>query len=245
MKRLFKNIIKIILIVLILICLFICFLLFKGHENYLELTKDRPVEKMREVIKESSPNYVEIDKISYTVENSIVAIEDHRFYSNKGIDFISLTRALFSTFVQKNVQGGSTITMQLSKNYYYDDLSPNFIRKFSEVFFAYDIESNYTKEEILEMYLNIIYYGDGYIGIYDACQGYFNRSPLMMDYGRSTLLAGIINAPSAYQLSTGGNKALQRQVRVIDALYTYNFITKQERDELMKERAQFVEIYGD
>lgn len=244
MKRLVKNIIKIILIILILICLLACFLLYKGHENYIVLTKDRPISEMRNEIMNNTDNYVLSNKISYAVKNSIVAIEDHRFYTNKGVDLISVIRALVSTFIYNNPQGGSTITMQLSKNYYYEDMSANIIRKFSEVYFAYDIEAHYSKDEILEMYLNLIYYGDGYIGIYDACNGYFDRSPLMMDYGRATLLAGIINAPSVYQLSTGGTKALQRQTRVINALYTYNFIDKAERDTLLNENRQYKEIYG-
>lgn len=220
-------------------------MLYKGHQNYENLIAEKPVEEMRENIMASIPNYAKSADISYTIKNSIIAIEDHRFYTNSGIDFISLTRAIISTLVHKNVQGASTITMQLSKNYYYEDLSADIIRKFSEVYFAYSIESHYTKEEILEMYLNVIYYGDGYYGINDACLGYFGKQPLMVDYGRATLLAGIINAPSAYQLSSGGAKALQRQIRVINSLYTYNYISQEEKDELLRVNGEYTEIYGE
>ena len=216
---------------------------FKGHEEYESLIENMPVDQMKEDIMSSYPDYVETDEISYTIKNSIVAIEDHRFYSNGGVDYIALARALISNIFGDNVQGASTITMQLAKNYYYEDTSRSFIRKFAEVFFANAIEANYSKEEILEMYLNIIYYGDGYTGIYDSCMGYFEDKPINVDYVEASLLAGIINAPSVYALSTGADLALQRQVYVINALYTYNYIDEETKTELLSANEELVSKY--
>lgn len=95
------------------------------------------------------------------------------------------------------VEGGSTITQQIAKNEYFTQ-EKKITRKIAEVFMAYEIEKNYSKDEILELYINTIYFGNGYYNIKDACKGYFGKSPNEMTAGECIMLAGIPNAPSVY-----------------------------------------------
>lgn len=173
-------------------------------------------------IVQSNDNYVHISDINQTFLNSIVAIEDHRFYEHGAIDLISIIRAI--TINLKNdeiVEGGSTITQQLAKNLFLNT-QQTLSRKVSEIFIAFELERLYTKEEILELYVNIIYYGDGHTGIKEACNGYFNKEPNEINTNEATLLAGLPQAPNLYALSNHYNNALERQKEVIEALNKWN-----------------------
>lgn len=121
--------------------------------------------------------------------------------------------------------GGSTITQQLSKNLYLDQ-KKTFQRKVAELFFVHDLENKLSKDEILELYINIIYFGDGYYGIRDACEGYFQTSPSNMTIAQATLLAGLPQAPAVYQLSDGMQLAKERQRIVLKAMQDLNLITE-------------------
>lgn len=114
---------------------------------------------------QNSENYTHFDEISPTFLDAIVAIEDHRFYKHGAVDLIGLGRALITNVVCGNIeQGGSTITQQLAKNLFLDK-TQTLERKLKEMFIAYELENLYSKEEILELYVNAIYYGDGNTGI--------------------------------------------------------------------------------
>lgn len=115
--------------------------------------------------------------------------------------------------------GASTITQQVGRNIYFtQERSP--IRKIAEIFVAFDLEKNYSKDEILELYLNIIYFGNGYYGIHDAANGFFNKEPSDLTFYESTYLAGLPNAPSVYS----ENDALgeERRLQVVEAINKYN-----------------------
>ena len=114
--------------------------------------------------------------------------------------------------------GASTITQQVGRNIYFtQEKSP--IRKIAEIFVAFDLEKNYTKDEILELYINIIYFGNGYYGIYDASKGYFDKKPSELDFYESTYLAGLPNAPSMY--SSDDKLGEERRLQVVEALNRY------------------------
>ena len=106
------------------------------------------------------------------------------------------------------------------------------MRKIAEVFVAEDLEKNYSKEEILEIYVNTIYFGDGYYGIYDASQGYYKKEPKDLTLYEATLLAGVPNAPSVYAPTINPDLAKSRQGKVIRSMVEYGYLTQEEADSI-------------
>lgn len=164
-------------------------------------------------------HYTPLNEITPTFLDALVATEDRRFYRHGGLDFISLGRALIANLTSGEIeQGGSTITQQLAKNLFLD-AKQTLSRKVSEMFLAHYLESHYTKDEILELYVNVIYYGDGNTGIYAASENFFNKKPSDLNFNEATILAGYPQAPSYY--SNNKAAALERQTQVITALTEY------------------------
>lgn len=178
------------------------------------------IEKRIDEIRQQE-DYVTIDDISETFLNAIVAVEDHRFYNHGAIDLVSIARAFYENIKNGQiVQGGSTITQQLAKNIFLSN-EKTLERKIKEIIISFKLEEEYSKPEILELYANIIYYGDGYTGISEASKGYFNKKPNELKEDEATLLAGIPQAPSYYELSSNYDKAERRQQEVIAALNNF------------------------
>ena len=139
-----------------------------------------------------------------------------------------LGRAIFTNVKNRELQeGGSTITQQVAKNLILSQ-EKSWVRKVAEIFAAYDLEKNYSKNEIFELYVNTAYFGDGYYGIYDASQGYYQKDPKDLSLDESSMLAGIPNAPSVYSPSVNPNLAKKRQYHVINKMLEYGYITKDE-----------------
>ena len=110
-----------------------------------------------------------------------------------------------------------------------------FSRKFAEIFIVSYLEENLTKDEILELYLNTIYYGNGYYGIGEASLGYFDKLPINLTFNEATILAGLPNAPSAYSLTEHQDLALKRQKQVLNSIKKYKYMTQEEINEKLKE----------
>lgn len=221
MRTTFKILIKSVGIIGILA---IMLLLSIGYREYTVATQGMPIEKKVEEI-QSDKNYVRIEEINKDFINAIVAIEDHRFYKHDGIDYIAIARATIKNIVAGDiVQGGSTITQQLAKNMYFNN-EQKLKRKVAEVFVAEKLEKNYSKEEILELYANIIYFGDGNYGIKEASEGYFNKSPKALTTDEATLLAGLPQAPSRFALSKNYEAAKKRQKQVLEAMVLNGYLT--------------------
>ena len=218
MKKLFLNIIKFIMVFLIIIS---TMFIGVGCGVYKSIIDETSIESKIEEVKENS-NYTELDNIDKTFLDAIVAIEDHRFYKHGAMDLVSIARALITNLENGQIlEGGSTITQQVAKNIFLTN-EQSFDRKIKEICIAQKLENKYTKEEILELYVNVIYFGDGYIGIKEACNGYFNKEPNELSDNEATLLAGLPQAPSLYALNNNYDKALERQEQVIDALNKLN-----------------------
>lgn len=232
MKSLFKVIKRIILLV-ILVCIFIVgYIVADGYKLYKSVTDEISIEEKINQIK-SGQDYVKIDEIPKDYLNAVVSVEDKRFYDHFGVDIYSIGRALLSNLESKKIiGGGSTITQQLAKNMYFEQKKV-LSRKVAEVFVSMDLEERYTKDDILELYINIIYYGDGYYGIRDATKGYFSKEPKDLDLNEMTLLAGIPNAPSVYQLSNNSIYTYQRQIIVINSMLDTNKIDQEVAQELI------------
>lgn len=217
MFRLMKKLIKLGLIVIILVGSMIGLL---GYFKYKEAIAEIPIREKVASIREAE-NFVPLNEITPDFTDAVVAIEDHRFYDHGAFDFISLVRATFVNLKAKEVtQGGSTLTQQVGKNLYFTN-DQTFIRKVAELFVAFDLERIYSKDDILELYVNIIYYGDGNYGIKEASENYFHKTPAKLNYDEATLLAGLPQSPSAYALSSNYDRAKQRQSEVIEALKEY------------------------
>jgi membrane peptidoglycan carboxypeptidase len=229
-----KFIKKIFSLVFLIILITVTFVGYKGYKMYKEATEKTPInDKINEIKKQE--NYTTLDNISEYVINAVIAVEDHRFYEHKGIDLISTTKAIFTNIRQKDIiTGGSSITQQLAKNMYFSQ-EKQFSRKFAEIFVVSYLEEYLTKDEILELYLNTIYYGNGYYGIGEASIGYFNKKPNELTISEASILAGLPNAPSAYSLTEHKDLALKRQKQVLEAMAKYKYIKEKEIDEIIKE----------
>lgn len=227
----FKFIKKIILFILVLIIISCAFIIYQGNCMYKEAIAKESIEQKVKKIKEYD-NYIAISDVPETYKKATIAIEDHRFYSHSGIDIITTTRSLLENIKNKELSnGGSTITQQVARNFYFTQ-EKSFIRKVAELFVAFELENNYSKDEILEMYLNIIYFGDGYTGLKQASYGYFRKAPSKLSLNEQTLLAGIPNAPSVYSPNVNPDLTKKRQAKVLDAMEKYNYISKEEVSEI-------------
>ncbi len=163
------------------------------------------------------------------VAQSVVAIEDRRFYSHRGIDLVSVLRVAWSTLTTGSPQGGATISQQLAKVLYVED-DHTLGAKLRMMGLAVKLELRYSKAEILEMYLNGIYYGDGHWGIAQASRGYFGKAPEALDWAEASLLAGLLQAPSAYDPTKHFDLARQRQQHVLAALVRDGVLTQAAAD---------------
>jgi membrane peptidoglycan carboxypeptidase len=230
------KIVKRVLLVLLIIVISVAgFYTYQGYNIYKEAIEDVSVEEKVKEIKEATDNYVEIKDLPQDYLNAVVAVEDRRFYIHSGIDIISICRAVVNDIKElKLVEGGSTITQQLAKNVYFTQRK-EFTRKIAEVFMAFEIEKNCSKEQILELYVNTSYFGDGYYCVGDASEGYFDKKPIDMDLYECTLLAGIPNAPSVYAPTKNPELAKQRQGQVIKKMVKYGFLSKEQGNKIMEE----------
>lgn len=193
-----------------------------GYDMYKNALAEIPLEEKVSSIREKL-YYAKIEEMPQMYINAVISVEDHRFYKHKGIDFIAICRAVVNDIKAMSlVEGGSTISQQLAKNMYFTQ-EKKFTRKFAEIFMAINIEHNYSKDEILELYLNTIYFGDGYYTVKEACRGYFDKELSQMTYYEMILLAGIPNAPTVYAPTKNPELAKQRQKQVIEKMVKYKF----------------------
>ncbi|HJC89898.1 MAG TPA: transglycosylase domain-containing protein [Candidatus Mediterraneibacter excrementigallinarum] len=203
----------------ILLCALIVggILMYQGYRGYREALAEKSVEEMEAEI-ESIDNYTTLDQLPQTYIEAVLAVEDKRFYRHPGIDPIAIGRALVNDIrAGSYVEGGSTITQQLAKNQFFTQ-DKKLVRKISEMFMAFQIESVLDKDKILELYVNSIFFGNGYYCVADASEGYFGKKPSEMDFDECTLLAGIPNAPSNYNPFASPELARQRQAQVLDKM---------------------------
>ena len=213
------------LVVFILIVLVEVYFLARGFNLYREALEATDLDDMAAAI-QSSENFTPIDELPDLYLQAVVAVEDHRFYAHPGFDIIATGRALMNDLkAGAIVEGGSTITQQLAKNQYFSQ-EQTIDRKIAEIFMAVTIEQHFSKRTILELYVNSIYFGDGYEGIGSASWGYFGKAPSALDADECTLLAGIPNAPSIYALSQNPDLARQRQQEVLKKLVRYDYLNQ-------------------
>ena len=228
MKRL---IFKLLFFILFIAFVIMSVVFFMGYMKYKEAIDDKPLKEYISELKEKN-NYTKLSEVPKIYIDAIVAIEDHRFYDHKGVDILSVGRAIIIDLTTKElVQGGSTITQQLSKNMYFE-LDKTASRKIAEAILASELEKNYSKDEILEFYINTSYYGDGYYTLKEASRGYFGKEPIDMTDKEATLLAGVPNAPSVYAPTKNMDLAKKRQKHVLDSMVKYDYLSQKKADNI-------------
>ena len=195
-----KLLFKMIIILLVIITGFCGYYGYLGYQIYQDKIQEQSLSERVDQLK-SKEDYVTLDQISPIYKEAVLESEDRRFYQHGPVDYYGLARAMFiniTTFSFK--EGGSTITQQLAKNLclsFKKDLS----RKFAEVFIAKDLEDHYSKDEILEMYLNITYLGEGNYGIQAASQYYYHIDAIDLNKQQCDILVKTLKRPSVYNPS--------------------------------------------
>lgn len=202
-----------------------------------------PVQKffvalnMEEVITplHEDPNWVKLADIPKNMQNALIAIEDHKFYEHGAISPESVLRAMLANISEGEVtQGGSTLTQQFVKNTFLTH-EQTMERKIEEAIFSVILEDKYSKDEILEMYLNTTYFGAGATGIHQASKAYFGKHVSRLTLEEAAVLAALPYAPSALNPLEHPVECKQRQMLVLNAMAKHGFITQDAADEAKAE----------
>ena len=193
--------------------------------------------------------YVPLSRIPLVMQQAVIANEDHNFYYHHGVDFGGIVRAGFADLTHQEFQGASTITQQLARKLFLND-QVSISRKIQEALLAIEIERYYTKDEILERYLNIVYLGSGAYGVDAAAHTYFGEGVDKIDVAQAAMIAGVIAAPSDYSPFVNLALAKDRQHHVLDRMVESGYITQAQADAavnaplgLTKERAPGLQGY--
>jgi len=173
--------------------------------------------------------WVPISRIPVMVREAFIANEDHNFYYHHGVDFSGIVRATFADLTHQQLQGASTITQQLARRLFLTD-QVSIARKVQEALLAIEIERYYTKDEILERYLNIIYLGAGAYGVDAAAHTYFGRSVDKLTLAQAAMLAGVVAAPSVYSPFSNLTLATDRERHVLDRMVESGYVTAAQAD---------------
>ena len=227
-----KTIKRLLCLVIIILVVIAGIQVKSGYDKYQQALVDKPLNEVIQELQDKD-NYTQYEDVPEIYYNALVAVEDRRFYKHNGFDIVGTARAIYNDIrAKKLLEGGSTISQQLAKNLYFPQ-DNTIQRKIAEIFMAMKIEREYEKEEVLELYVNGIYYGSGYYSIYDASVGYFDKEPKDMTDYECTLLVGIPNAPSIYSLDVRPDLAKQRQEKVIECMVDVEYITEEEGNSIL------------
>jgi len=175
----------------------------------------------------SGRSYVTLDRISPDFQKAMVAAEDGEFYSHHGVDKVAIVRSVVLNLLGKSRGSGSTITQQLVKNLFLS-FQREWLRKFKEILLSFQIETMFSKEQILEAYCNLIHFGGSAQGIEDASRQFFNKPAARLNLAEASLLAGIINAPNRLNPFSHLDAAKGRQQIILQRMRKQGFITEEE-----------------
>lgn len=206
---------------------------FKASET--SLVYDADGKLLKKIKGEKEVYYLDYDKIPQYAIDAMISIEDKKFYEHHGIDVKANVRAVFGVLFNKSYGGGSTITQQLSRNVFLTT-SFSYERKFKEIFIALDMEKKYSKDQIMEFYLNNIYFANGYYGIQAASKGYFNKDVNKLSLSQIATLCAIPNSPNMYNPRENLNKTLERRDRILKNMYEDGKISQSEYQEAIAEK---------
>jgi membrane peptidoglycan carboxypeptidase len=213
--------------------------LFTWAWNATPSTADLPARLRTEMAARHEP-YTPYAAISPWAPKALIAIEDERFYQHHGIDIIGILRAVWDDLQARSfVEGGSTLTAQLAKNVYLNDYDHTIPLKAEDLLLAVKIERTYTKQQILEMYLNVVYFGEGAYGIGEASERFFGVPPAHLDAAQSALLAGLVQAPGAYDPWCNPAASRARQVQVLNRMLADSDLSQRQYNAALAEKFAF------
>ena len=189
----------------------------------------------------STSKWVKLEDVSKYYIDAVISIEDKNFYKHSGFDYPRILKAMIKNITNKKiVQGASTISQQYIKNIY-QNFNKSWKRKWKETIDTLNLEVNYSKDEILEGYINTINFGQGNIGIADASQYYFNKSPKDLSLEESLILAGIPKSPNNYNPVSNYDNSIKRAKTVLKSMIKNNKVSKKESSDLFNNK---IDIYG-
>jgi penicillin-binding protein 1A len=187
---------------------------------------------------EERRSFVPVAEIPKVMRDAILAIEDAQFYEHSGVSYRGLLRATLANFGEVGSQGASTITMQLARNFYLSS-EKTFTRKIYEILLALKIESQLTKDQILEVYMNQIYLGQRAYGFASASEIYFGKPLKDVTVAEAAMLAGLPKAPSAFNPIANPRRATRRQQYIIERMLENGFITIEQHDEAKAQQLKY------
>ncbi|MCA1806994.1 MAG: transglycosylase domain-containing protein, partial [Actinobacteria bacterium] len=205
---------------------------------------DRHDEVFYSFGKSATEKFYTLDEIADEAEHALIASEDKDFFEHGGFSLRSMAGALVGNLLNLELTkyGGSTITQQLVKNNLLTD-KKNYLRKYQELSIAIAIERQYSKDEILELYLNSVYYGEGAFGIEQAARTYFDKLPAELSLEEASMLIGLLPAPSAYSPISGNiEQSKQQQERVLTAMSEADYITGEQADSALETNLTYADI---
>lgn len=202
-----------------------------GYFLYKDAISKMSIENRIAEVK-AKEGFTSLSELPDYYKKAVVAIEDHRFYSHGGVDIIATSRAFLDNMLSMELKGGgSSITQQVAKNLCFTQ-EKTLTRKVAELFVVRNLEKNYSKDDILEIYINNMYFGNGYYNLPDATTGYFNKEPKDLTLYEATLLAGVPNAPSVYAPTVNLKLAEERQSQVLAAMVKYKALSEEEANSV-------------
>ena len=231
LKKTFKILLILLSIFVIIIFIDLSNAKVNSVDDISKLAKIKMYDSHKELFYEINnlheSSYVEIEDINQNIIKTFIEIEDKRFYEHNGFDIFRITKALINNINGNSIIGGSTITQQYVKNIYLTN-EKNLLRKIRELYYAIKLESIYSKNEILEGYLNTIYFNHGIYGIYDACKYYFDKEPKNISLAQAATLVAIVKSPAKYSPITNINENTKRKKLILSTLLKNNIINDNE-----------------
>lgn len=244
MRRIIKGILTIICVIFLICVIGIASYLGIIYNEVNTEIKAGKIEKTVNSIRERN-TYVKKENIDKLYLKAVVAAEDRRYYSHGAVDIMGFSRAMYNNIISlKLKEGGSSITQQLSKNIFLDQKT-ELERKIKELFYAIELEKRYSKDDILELYVNTSYFGAGYYGIGPATKGYYDKTPEKLNLNEIAFLAGVPNAPSVYNPYEHYELALQRRNIVLRKMVYNGDITQEEALSVYNEKLNVKERNDD
>ena len=245
MKKITLIIRILILIIFITIIVNMSFYVYAFITPKFELNSQRNIifldKNNNDIFTNIDSDYIKLDDINNNVKNAIISIEDKNFYKHKGFDYLRIVKAMFVNVKSGKIkQGASTISQQYIKNLFLT-FDKTWKRKLKEAYLTVELETHYSKDEILEGYLNTIDFGSGCYGIKEASKYYFNKKPSDLSIEEATLLVGIPKSPNYYNPITNYDNAKKRQKEVLNSMYKNKLICKQDINNIYNKK---VKLYG-
>ena len=234
MKIFIKDMLKFLILIFIVLC--ISWFGLKYYFSHVNIIADKVRRDVLTQVQAHHSQLLTYNDIPKMYRNAIISTEDRSFFTNKGIDVRGTVRAVFVDVKSgQSLQGGSTITQQLIHNTILSNTSKSLTWKLYESAYAIGVYDTMSKQETFAFYTNVIYFGHGANGLYQAAETYFGKAPSELNAGELTMLAGIPNAPSVYDPYKNRTLALQRQHLVVQNMVDNGVISESQAKQIISE----------